>query len=164
MPHPYSSSTELLIFHSADRRSLVIQHLLHTTPTATAMSLHNQLQQVITATPLPKAAITTTTHIAITITPLTTRITPSQNGTLTLTHTVTLQLKPPPPQQQQLPTSRHTTSEPPKLKLTPRTQPSPTTPEPRSRLSWRHTSLQLVSSSGAKNWMGAGRSGRIVIS
>ena len=161
MPHPYSTSTALLIFHSADRRSLVIQHLLHTTPTATAMSLHNQLQQVIIATPLPKAAITTTTHIAITIT---TRITPSQNGTLTLTHTVTLQLKPPPPppppppqQQQQLPTSRHTTSEPPKLKLTPRTQPSPTTPEPRSRLSWRHTSLQLVSSSGAKNWMGAGR-------
>jgi hypothetical protein len=161
MPHPYSTSTALFIFHSADRRSLVIQRLLHTTPTATAMSLHNQLQQVITATPLPKVAITTTTHVAIAITPPTTRITPSQNGTLTLTPTITLQLKPPPPpppqQQQQLPTSQHTTSEPPKLKLTPRTQPSPTTPEPRSRHSWRHTSLQLVSSSGAKNWMGAGR-------
>ena len=159
MPHPSSPSTTLPIFHSANRRSLVIQHLLHTTPTATAMSLHNQLHQVITATPLPKAVIPTTTHVTITITPLTTRITPSQNGTLTLTHPVTLQLKPPPPLQlqQQLPTSRHITSEPLKLKLTPRTQPLPTTPEPQSQHNWCRTSLRLVSSSGAKNWMGAGR-------
>lgn len=157
MPHPPSPFTTLLIFHSADRRSLVIQNLLHTIPIATAMLLHNRLQQVITTTPLPIAAITTT-HVAVTTTFPTTRITPSQNGTLTLTHTVTLQLRPlPPPQQQQLPTSRHTISEPQKLKLVPRTQPPPTTPEPRSRHSWRHTSLQLASSSGAKSWMGAGR-------
>jgi len=159
MPHLSSPSTTLLVFRSANAYSLVIQHLLHTTPMATTMSLHNQLQKVITAALLPIAAITTTIHVAITITPPTTRITPSQNGTLTLTHTVTLQFKPLPPplHQQQLPTSRHTSSEPPKLKLTPRTQPPPTTLEPRSRHSWRHTSLQLVSSFGAKNWMGAGR-------